>query len=67
MENSVNSNLRPLIDNFNISVSLEGYLIVIDKITGNIIKVTDVFNNFKPKKKIKPGFIVGLKNTYLQT
>ena len=70
-ENSVNSNLRPtLIDNFIISVSLEGYLIVIDKITGNIIKVTDVFNNFKPKKRkeIKPtGFIVGLKNIYLST
>ena len=70
-ENSVNSNLRPtVIDNFIISVSLEGYLIVIDKITGNIIKVTDVFYNFKPKKRkeIKPtGFIVGLKNIYLST
>ena len=70
-ENSVNSNLRPtVIDNFIISVSLEGYLIVIDKITGNIIKVTDLFNNFKPKKRkeIKPtGFIVGLKNIYLST
>ena len=70
-ENSINSNLRPtVIDNFIISVSLEGYLIVIDKITGNIIKVTDVFNNFKPKKRkgIKPtGFIVGLKNIYLST
>ena len=43
---------------------------MIDKITGNIIKVTDVFNNFKPKKRkeIKPtGFIVGLKNIYLST
>ena len=70
-ENSVNSNLRPtVIDNFIISVSLEGYLIVIDKITGNIIKVTDVFNIFKPKKReeIKPtGLIVGLKNIYLST
>ena len=70
-ENSVNSNLRPtVIDNFIISVSLEGYLIVIDKITGNIIKVTDVFNNFKPKKRkeiLPTGFIVGLKNIYLST
>ena len=70
-ENNVNSSLRPtVIDNFIISVSLEGYLIVIDKITGNIIKVTDVFNNFKPKKRkeISPtGFIVGLKNIYLST
>ena len=70
-ENSVNSNLRPtVVDNFIISVSLEGYLIVIDKITGNIIKVTDVFKNFKPKKRkeiLPTGFIVGLKNIYLST
>ncbi len=70
-ENKVNSNLRPtVIDNFLITVSLEGYLIVIDKITGNIIKVTDIFNNFKPKKRkniLPTGFIVGLKNIYLST
>ena len=70
-ENSINSNLRPsVVENFIISVSLEGYLIVIDKITGNIIKVTDVFNNFKPKKReeiLPTGFIVGIKNIYLST
>ena len=70
-ENSVNSNLRPtVIDNFIITVSLEGYLIVIDKITGNIIKVTDIFSNFKAKKRkeiLPTGFIVGLKNIYLST
>ena len=70
-ENSVNSNLRPtVIDNFIITVSLEGFLIVIDKITGNIIKVTDIFSNFKAKKRkeiLPTGFIVGLKNIYLST
>jgi len=70
-QNNVNSNLRPtVVDNFIITVSLEGYLIVIDKITGNIIKVTDIFNNFKPKKRkeiLPTGFIVGLKNIYLST
>ena len=70
-ENTVNSNLRPtLIENFLISVSLEGYLVVIDKITGNIIKVTDVFNNFNPKKRkeiLPTGFIIGRKNIYLST
>ncbi len=70
-ENKVNSNLRPtVINNFLITVSLEGYLIVIDKITGNIIKVTDIFDNFKPKKRkniLPTGFIVGLKNIYLST
>ncbi len=70
-ENSVNSNLRPtLVGNYLFSVSIEGYLFIIDKITGNIIKVTDVFENFNQKKRsqIKPtGFIVGLKNIYLST
>ena len=70
-QNNVNSNLRPtIVDNFIITVSLEGYLIVIDKITGNIIKVTDIFNNIKPKKRkeiLPTGFIVGLKNIYLST
>ena len=70
-ENKVNSSLRPsLVGNFLFTVSLEGYLIVIDKNTGNIIKVTDVFRNFKKKNRdlVKPvGFIMGLKNIYLTT
>ncbi len=70
-KNKVNSNLRPsLIGNYLITVSIEGYLFIIDKNNGNIIKVTDIFNNFKPKKrdKIKPtGFIVGLNKIYLST
>ena len=70
-ETTVNSNLRPtLIGNFLISVSLDGYLIIIDKITGNIMKVTDIFNNFNPKKRneiLPTGFIVGSKNIYLST
>ena len=70
-ENKINSNLRPsLVGNYLFTVSIEGYLIVIDKKSGNIIKVTDVFRNFKQKKrvKIKPtGFIMGLKNIYLTT
>ena len=70
-ENKVNSNLRStLVDNYLFSISLEGYLVIIEKNTGNIIRVTDVFKNFKPKKrnKIKPtGFIVGLNNIYLST
>ena len=70
-ENKINSNLRPsLVGNYLFTVSLEGYLIVIDKNNGNIIRVTDVFRNFKKKKrdKIKPvGFIMGTKNIYLTT
>ncbi len=70
-KNKVNSNLRPiLIKNYIFTVSLEGYLIVIDKKSGNIIRVTDIFKNFKKKKreKIKPvGLVVGLKDIYLTT
>ena len=70
-ENKINSNLRStLVGNYLFSVSLEGYLIITEKRSGNIVRVTDVFQNFKPKKrvKIKPtGFIVGLKNIYLST
>jgi outer membrane protein assembly factor BamB len=70
-ENQVNSSLRPtLVGNYIFTVSLEGYLIVIEKNSGNIIRVTDIFNSLKKKKrdKIKPvGFIVGTNNIYLST
>jgi len=70
-ENKVNSNLRPsLVGNYLFTISIEGYLIVIEKNSGNIIRVTDIFKNFKKKKrnKIKPiGFVVGLNNIYLST
>ena len=70
-ENKVNSDLRStLIDDLIVSISIEGYLIITEKKSGNIIRVTDIFQNFKTKKRlnIKPnGFIVGLKNIYLST
>ena len=70
-ENKINSNIRPtVVDNYLFTVSIEGFLMVLEKNTGNIIRVTDVFNNFKKKKRnsIKPtGFIVGLNNIYLST
>ena len=70
-ENKINSNLRSsIVDNYIFSISLEGYLIITEKSSGNIIRVTDVFKNFKIKsrKNIKPtGFVVGLNNIYLST
>ena len=70
-ENKINSNLRSsIVDNYLFSISIEGYLIIIEKNSGNIIRVTDVFQNFKSKQriKIKPtGFIVGFNNIYLST
>ena len=70
-ETKINSNLRPIIlGNILFTISLEGYLFLIDKNKGNIIRVTDIFNNFKLKKRnlIKPtGFILGRDNIYLST
>ena len=70
-ENKINSSLRPsLVGNYLFTVSHEGYFVVIEKNSGNIIRVTDVFSSFKKKKrdKVKPvGFIIGIKNIYLTT
>ena len=70
-ENKVNSNLKStIIDDYLISVSLEGYLIITEKNSGNIIRVNDVFQNFKQKKRINiypTGFIVGLNKVYIST
>ncbi len=70
-QQTVNSNLRPtLIDDYIFTVSFEGYLNIIEKNSGNIIRITDSFKNFKIKKrnKIKPtGFIVGNNNVYIST
>ena len=52
------------------AVSIEGYLFLIDKNNGNIIRVTDLFDSFNSKKRnsIKPtGFIVGKNKIYLST
>ena len=68
---TLNSNLRPTYaDGLVFTVTLEGYLVVIDSRNGNIIRITDVFDIFKKNKrsKISPeGFIVGRENIYLTT
>tara|TARA_Y100001970_G_scaffold172641_1_gene210993 strand:- start:5234 stop:6538 length:1305 start_codon:yes stop_codon:yes gene_type:complete len=70
-ENKINSNLRStIISDYIVSISLEGYLLILEKKSGKIIRVTDIFRNFKKKKRdqIKPiGFVVGLKEIYLST
>ena len=67
----INSNLRStLINDYIFTVTLEGYLVIIEKNTGNIIKISDIFKNFKQKErvKIKPtGFVIGNDSIYLTT
>jgi len=66
---TVNSNLRPtFVDGLLFTVTLEGYLAVMDSRNGNIVRMTGVLKqikNFK-KKNIKPeGFIVSKDKIYL--
>jgi outer membrane protein assembly factor BamB len=67
--NEVNSSVTPiLIGNLIFTVSNEGYLFVIEKNNGNIIRITDLYKNYKEKKRadIKPiGFVIGNRNLYL--
>ena len=67
----INSELTPTFDNNLIfSITNEGYFIIIDYETGNLIRSTNVLKNIKKKKlnKFKPvGFIVAKKNIYLTT
>ena len=67
----VNTYIRPAVVNDLIfTVSLEGFLIIIDNPTGNVIRVTDVFDQFKIKKrhKIKPvGFSINETDIFLST
>ncbi len=66
---TVNSSLKPTIsENYIFNISEEGYLFVIDTETGNIIRITDVFSNFKKREKVKPvGFVIAKNKIYLST
>ena len=66
---NLNSNLRPTFsDGLVFTVTIEGYLAVIDARNGNIVRMTSVLNiikNYK-KKNIKPeGFIITNDKIYL--
>ena len=67
--NKINSNLTPIISgNFLFTVSNEGYLYLIEKNEGNILRITDLYKNYKIKnrKDIKPiGFAIGDTRLYL--
>ncbi len=67
--NEVNSNIRPiLVGNIIFTISNEGYLYIIDKNKGNIVRITDLFLNYKDKKRknIYPiGFVIGDENLFL--
>ena len=67
----INSSVRPIFyKDLIFSVSNEGYFFVIDRESGNIVRITDIFNVFKAnqRKKIKPiGFIASRDKVMLST
>jgi outer membrane protein assembly factor BamB len=67
----INSSLRStLVGDILFSVSLEGYLFLVNKKNGNIIRITDLFDNFNVKKRdsiLPTGFILGSKKIYVST
>ena len=68
-KNNVNSETKPIIvENVIFTISTEGLFFVIDKSSGNILRITNIFNQFKKKKrkKIKPtGFILDPYKVYI--
>ena len=67
--NDISSSLTPiLIDKLIVSISDNGFLFVIDKEKGNIIKIKDIYKIYKDKhrKKIKPtGFSISQDKIYI--
>ena len=65
----INSNITPIIaGDIIFTVSDEGFLYTVEKNKGNIIKITDLYKNYKEKdkKNLYPiGFSIGNKNLYL--
>ncbi len=66
---NLNSNLRPtFVDGLVFTITLEGYLAVIDSRNGNILRMTSIMNQIKKfkKKNIKPiGFILTKDKIFL--
>jgi len=67
--NKINSNLTPILTTDLIfSVSNDGFLFTVQKNTGNIIRINDLYKSYKEKKRkeLKPvGFIIGNSNIYI--
>ena len=68
-KNKVNSDLTPIIiENFIFTISNDGYLFTIQKKQGNIIRINDLYKNYKKKIKEKfnsNGFLIGKDKIYL--
>ena len=67
----INSNVKPLIvGNIIFTISFDGYFFIIEKNTGNILRITNIFNKLKIKKNDKAyptGFISNFENLFIST
>ena len=70
-EADINSSLRPsIVDNLIFTITSDGFLVILEKENGKIIRSNYIFNKIKKSKvkNIKPtGFIIGLNNIYVST
>ena len=68
-KNKINSNLRPIVvDKFIITISNKGFLYILDRKIGNIIRINDLHQEYKSKNKKKiftTGFFVARNKVYL--
>jgi outer membrane protein assembly factor BamB len=67
----ISSNIKPsIIGNFIFTISTDGYFFIIEKNTGNILRITNVFNNLKRKKNKEfypTGFVFNFQNLFIST
>ena len=66
---NINSEIKPIIvENLIFSISTEGLLFILEKNSGNILRITNVFDKFKKRKrdKIKPtGMIIDIDSIFI--
>ena len=66
---NINSEIKPIVvNNLIFTISSEGLLFVMDKLSGNILIITNIFDQFKKKKKDKinpTGISLDINRVYL--
>ena len=70
-QQKINSSIQPILyGDIIISVSNEGLLIFLNKVTGKLIRITDTLKVFKEKKKSQihvVGFVIGTNKIFITT
>lgn len=68
---NINSNIKPsIIGNFIFTLSLDGHFFIIEKKSGNILRINNIFDKLKQNKNksIKPtGFVFNFKELFVST